>query len=135
MEKFRCNRIGCTSRIKHLRLHSIRQHNDIEFVRPNRPGQTVSLALSSEDDGEADVIVAKITRNSQKPNLSVQGNFVDNAMNAIEQKLAGAREQRITRVVVPHGNMNDVLELPADASAGMTIEYLDRPDQLWDLTL
>src|SRR4051812_84845 len=65
--------------------------------------------------------------------VTLRGKILE--IGGVKEKVLAAYRAGITHVILPSGNKRDLRDVPADVRSGMTFEYVERMDQVFDLAL
>jgi ATP-dependent Lon protease len=65
--------------------------------------------------------------------VTLRGKILE--IGGVKEKVLAAYRAGITHVILPTGNRRDLRDVPEDVREGMTFEYVDRMDQIFQLAL
>lgn len=65
--------------------------------------------------------------------VTLRGKILE--IGGVKEKVLAAYRAGIMQVILPAGNKRDLRDVPEDVRAGMTFHYVERMDQVFDLTL
>ncbi|HEX8906364.1 MAG TPA: S16 family serine protease, partial [Longimicrobiaceae bacterium] len=65
--------------------------------------------------------------------VTLRGKILE--IGGVKEKVLAAYRAGITHVILPSGNKRDLRDVPEDVREGMTFEYVDRMDQIFELAL
>jgi ATP-dependent Lon protease len=65
--------------------------------------------------------------------VTLRGKILE--IGGVKEKVLAAYRAGITQVILPTGNKRDLRDVPEDVREGMTFDYVDRMDQIFELAL
>jgi ATP-dependent Lon protease len=65
--------------------------------------------------------------------VTLRGKILE--IGGVKEKVLAAYRANITHVILPSGNKRDLRDVPQDVREGMTFDYVDRMDQVFELAL
>jgi ATP-dependent Lon protease len=65
--------------------------------------------------------------------VTLRGKILE--IGGVKEKVLAAYRANITHVILPSGNKRDLRDVPQDVREGMTFDYVDRMDQIFELAL